>query len=278
MQGYYKTSNGTKTDLGQHVFATPGVQRGMADVRLPGHPTRWHAQDGGVMQLEVTAQRQRSNLGDAEWWAYSRLRELVLAQKGLLAVSDALGNEHAFADAVMVSAEARVDAYELATLTLDMQCGESSSDAAYGTPPIEPATRAGTSTSQDYTANGVSLGVGGKMQFEAYRDTRIRPIPRARGARVSLPKAGGEMRIIITADLVADGSNIADQVEALARSISGQTLTISANGNEYTECLLADVRSQHTDWRNTTLDWTFLQDLASVNVASTTTTTTTSAA
>lgn len=277
MQGYYETE-GTKVDLGQHVFATPGVQREMADARQPGHPTRWHPQGGGVMQLEVTAQRQRANLGDAEWWAYSRLRELALADKGLLAVSDALGNEHAFEAAVMVSAEARVDAYELATLTLDMQCGESSSDASYGSAPSEPAERTGATTSQDYTAGGVDLGVGGKMELEAYRNTRIRPIPRARGARVSLPESGGEMRLIITADLVAEGANLADEVESLARSISGQTITVSANGNEYTDCLLADVRSKHTDWRNTTLDWTFVQDLTRGNVVSTATTTTTTTA
>ncbi len=268
MQGYYDTST-DKVDLGQHVFATPGVQRQMADRRLPDHPTRWHPQGGGVINLEVTAQRQRDNLGDAEWWAYSRLRDLVLADKGTLAVSDALGNEHAFGDAVMASAEARVDAYELATLTLDMQCGESSSDAAYGTPPSEPATRAGTSTSQDYTAGGVSLGVGGKMELEAYRDTRIRSIPRSRGARVSPPKTGGEMRLMITADLVAGGTNVADDAEALARSISDQSLTVAANGNVYTECVLADVSSEHTDWRNTTLTWTFVQDLTAGVIQST---------
>lgn len=258
MAGYFEDTD--KLDLGEHVFATPIGRRQVRRNSLPGQSAHVHAKGGGILRLEVTAQRLRENLGDAERWIYSRLASLLTAGPGLLAYEDAHGQAHAYDGCVLLGADAQVEAYRWATMTLDMACPETDAAATPGSMPPAPGAYSGTSTAQDYAAGGQDLGRGGRLTLEASRSSMLREIPRARGARPSQPKSGGEIRLMVEGAVVASGQPVGETIESVARSIGAAEVTLSGNGNSYDTCVLEDVSPEHTDWRHTTLTFQFVQD------------------
>jgi len=242
-EGYF--NDGTvNVELGAHVFATPTGRRSI--VRLAPHsaPGRVHDSGGGILTLEVTAQRLRANLGDAERYIYERLRALATSGPGDLGCEDNRGYRHVFGDSVCVGGRGEVHGYRFVEMRLDFLTPEKQTEPAWGAVPAPPGTYAGTWTIQDYRAGGVSLGVGGSMRIEMVRSYPLREIPRARGAREGEPESRAEMRFVVEASVVADASNLATELEDLARQISGEVY-LTGNGNAYPGCILEGMRPRH---------------------------------
>jgi hypothetical protein len=162
---------------------------------------------------------------------------------------------------VCIGAVGEVRAFRFVEVELDFQCPEAPDGPAWGTVPAPPAQWPGTSTSQDYAAGGVALGVGGTMRIEMARRFPVRPLPRARGARACGPPSGAHVRFIVTAHLLAGGDNLAAALQELERSIGPGPVDLTANGNTYADVLLESVRPKHGDRAHTSFEAEFLQQI-----------------
>ncbi len=274
-EGYF--NDGTvDIELGEHVFALPSARRRI--VRLDPHsePAAVLDSGGGILELEVTAQRLRTNLGDAERYIYEQLLALSDSGPGELAYEDNRGHRHVFGDAVCTGGSGVVEACEFADMRLDFACPEKSAEPAWVGAPAAPALYAGTDTLQDYAAGGVTIGVGGRMRIEMSRDYPLREIPRARGARATVPQSQTMMRFVIDAARVAGTENLATDLEDLSRSISG-VVNLTGNGNTFTDVVLERMRPRHTDRKFTMVQFSFLKDLSAAGAGAWSGTTTTAA-
>ena len=190
MPGYF--DDGTRhVDLGYHVFATPSAYR--RNVRREPHASvaSVMSSGGGVLELAVTGQRDRANLGDAERWLYERLRALAFTGPGELGCEDHLGNRATFAQCVCTGAAGEVHAFRFAELQAEFLCPEASSAPAWGSVPAAPGFYAGSVWEQQYEAGGVALGHHAEgLRMEMQRGWPLREIPRARGARSRGPVSG----------------------------------------------------------------------------------------
>ncbi len=273
--GYF--NDGTvDIELGEHVFASPSARRRIVTLDPHSAPAAVLDSGGGILELEVTAQRVRTNLGDAERYIYEQLLALSDSGPGNLAYEDNRGHRHVFGDAVCVGGSGVVEACEFADMRLDFACPEKSAEPAWVGAPAAPGVYAGTDTLQDYAAGGVTLGVGGRMRIEMSRDYPLREIPRARGARATVPQARAVIRFIIDAARVAGTESLATDLEDLARSISG-LVNLTANGNTFTDVLLERMRPSHTDRKFTMVQFSFVKDLSAGGAGAWSGTTTTAA-
>ena len=258
--GYF--NDGTvNIELGEHVFVTPFGRRRNLILEPHDDSASVLASGGGVLGLEVTAQRVRSNLGDAERYVYEHLHSLATSDPGDLGHEDNRGHRSVFGDSVCVSAVGEVRACRFADVSLDFVSAEKSSEPAWGSVPAAPATYAGTSTLQDYAAGGVNLGVGGLMRIEMHRAWPLREVPRARGARTTVPPRGAVMRFIVTAAWVAGIANLAADIEGLMRSIGPGEIDLTGNGNTFGNVLLEAMRPRHTDLKHTMVEFEFVKEI-----------------
>ncbi len=279
-EGYF--DDGTvHVELGAHVFATPGGRRRIVRLQPHSRPGAVLDSGGGVLELEVTGQRLRANLGDAERYIYEQLRALATSDPGELGFEDNRGYRHVFGDSVCLGGIGEVFGYKFVSIRFDFESPEKSSVPAWGSVPAAPGAYPGTATFQDYSAGGVNLGLGGAMRIEMRRSMPLREVPRARGSRASVPPYGAEFRFVVEAARVAGAETLATDIEDLQRQVSGR-VNLVANGNVYRGVLLEGVRPRHTDKRHTGLEIVFVQDIArgeadrhTTTTAAPTTTTTT---
>jgi len=272
--GYFNDGS-VQLELGAHVFATPSGGRRNVVLERAGQSAVVLASGAGVLALQVTAQRLRANLGDAERYIYEKLRALAESEGGDLGFEDNRGHRHVFGDAVCLGAAGEVHGFRFAQARYEFACPEKSSEPAWGSVPSAPGTYWSASTLQDYAAGGVDLGTGERMRIEMSRRYPLIEIPRARGARARGPASGALIRFTVTAARKVGAENLATDVEDLIRQIGPGPVDLTANGNTYTDVLLDSVRPRHTDARHTTLDFEFLQDIGQGTVMAAMTTTTT---
>jgi len=217
---------------------------------------------GGIQEIEVQGQRLRFNLGDAERYVYEIFAALATSDPGVLGVEDVLDRRATFGEAVCVAAVGEIYAFTFADMRFTFLAGEKSGEPAWGAIPSAPGVYAGTSTSQDYAAGGVSVGTyPEKMRIEMRRRCNVRVIPRARGARATVPHSGAHIRFTITGHEVADVNNLAVDLQALARQIGPGAVNLTGNGNTYTDCVLQGLRTVFTDNRATRFQAGFVKEL-----------------
>jgi hypothetical protein len=123
-----------------------------------GRPAELLDSGGGTLDLSVTGERLRANLGDAERWLYEVLAALALADPGDLGVEDSQGNRATFAQAVCIGGAGEVQAFRVAELSMSFQAPQAATAPAWGAVPATPGTYAGTDTLLDYAAGGVAIG------------------------------------------------------------------------------------------------------------------------
>jgi len=249
MPGYF--DDGTRhVDLGYHVFATPSAYR--RNVRREPHASvaSVMSSGGGVLELAVTGQRDRANLGDAERWLYERLRALAFTGPGELGCEDHLGNRATFAQCVCTGAAGAVQAFRFAELQAEFLCPEASSAPAWGSVPAAPGFYAGSVWEQQYEAGGVALGHHAEgLRMEMQRGWPLREIPRARGARSRGPVSGAVIRLVVTSHATVTAEHLARYLEVLAREIGACPVDLTGNGHSYAGCTLESLRPAHTDRR-----------------------------
>ncbi len=252
-------------ELGAHVFATPSGLRVNVAPEPHDEAARIHDSGGGILELEVTAQRVRANLGDAERYIYEHLHTLATSDPGDLGFEDNRGNRHVFGDSVCAGGLGEVRAFKFADMRLDFLSPEKASEPAWGGVPAAPGAYPGTSALQNYQAGGVTLGVGGTMRIEMMRLYDLRQVPRARGSRTSIPPRGTLLRFIVSADRVADAAppygGLATDLENLMRSIGPRPVDLTANGNTYEDVVLESMRPGHTDMKATSVEFEFVKEL-----------------
>jgi hypothetical protein len=214
-----------------------------------------------MMAVPVTGQRLRANLGDAERYIYELLLALAGSTAGTLGVEDAVANRATFGQAVCIGASGLVQGFRFADMRLDFMTPEKSAEPAWGAIPATPGTYGGTSTAVDYAAGGIALGVGAGMRIEMARQYPLREIPRARGSRARGPARGAAMRLIVTSHAVGAGLHLARYLEDLARQIGPLPVDLTGNGNTYADVVLESLRPRHTDFRATTFEAEFAQQL-----------------
>jgi len=260
--GYFNDGNGTLVELGEHAFATPTAFRRNIVHEPYGLPARVLDSGGGILDIEVTGQRVRSNLGDAERYIYELFSALAASGPGDLGVEDNRLFRQVFGDSICVGAVGEVRAFKFADMLFSFQCPEKSSEPAWGGPPPgTPSPYAGTSTAQDYAAGGVALGIGVGMRIELIRVWPLREIPRARGARTSEPHRAAQIRFIVRAHALADAVHLAAYLESLARQIGPRKVDLTGNGNTFTDVVLDSLRPAHTDQKATDFEAEFVKRL-----------------
>jgi len=261
MGGGFFSDGITEVELGEHAFATPAAGRVNLLNAAPGRPARLLDAGGGVLELHLTAQCVRDNLGDAEQYIHDKLHALAGAGPGVLGVEDPRGNRATFGDAVCISAEGRVHAFRFVDIALEFAAPERPTQPDWQTPPVPPTAYPGTSTAQDYAAGGVPLGTHpAALRIEMARHFPLREIPRARGARPSGPAAGVLMRFVVTSHALRADKNLARYLEELARQIGPRHVPLTGNGNTWDGVLLESLRPTHTDGRHTRFEATFLKE------------------
>ena len=259
-EGYFRDGT-VNVELGEHVFVTPLARR--RNVVLEPHDRAAVVLDsgGGILELEVTGQRVREDLGDAERYIYEILADLAASDPGDLGHEDNRGHRSVFGDSVCTSAVGEVHAYRFADMRLTFGSPEKSSEPAWSSVPSAPAAYAGTTTQQDYQAGGVSLGVGGAMRIEMHRSWPLREVPRARGARTTVPPRGAVVRLFVEAASVADTVNLAADLENLVRQIGPRRVDLTGNGNTFEDVALESVTPRHTDRKHTMVQFEFLKEI-----------------
>ena len=262
MAGGYFNDGAVNVELGAHAFATPAGSR--RNVRLDPHGRTAVVLDsgGGILSLQVTGQRLRANLGDAERYIYEMLAALASSAPGTLGIEDQLGRRATFAQAVCMSGAGTVHAFTFANLEFAFTTPEKASEPAWGAVPAAPGTYVGTSTLQNYSAGGVLLGTHPEgMRIEMTREYPAREVPRARGARSRGPARGAHIRLIVSSHAVADVSHLADYLETLTRQIGPRPVDLTANGNTYADVVLDSLKPKHTDHRLTTSEAEFVKQV-----------------
>jgi hypothetical protein len=262
MPGYF--DDGTvQVELGEHAFATPAPERRNVILEAHDRPAEVLDSGGGMMGVQVTGQRLRANLGDAERYIYELLVSLALAEPGDLGLEDSQGNRSTFGEAVCVGAAGEVQAFRFAEAQMEFLSPEKATEPAWGAVPAAPATYGGTDTLQDYSAGGVQIGthpVG--MRIEMLRSHPLREVPRARGARTRGPAFGAHVRFIVTSHAVTTGQHLAAYLEGLSRQIGPRPVDLTANGNTYSGVILEALRPDHTDGRHTRFVAEFVREIA----------------
>ncbi len=261
-------------ELGAHVFGTPTVYR--RNLRLTPHDESAAIFDsgGGLIELQVTGQRLRANLGDAERYIYEHLRTLARRGPGLLGFEDNRAQRATFGQSVCVGAIGEVRGFRFADVQMEFLSPEKSVEPWPSAVPGAPATYAGTSTAQDYAAGGVTLGAHpSSMRIEMRRDYPLRQIPRARGARSRGPMRGAELRFIVSAAAVVPPLNLARYLADLVRQIGPRAVDLTGNGNTFEGVLLESVRPVHTDGRHTLFEAEFVMPIEPLDVIASSTST-----
>ena len=259
-EGYF--NDGTvNIELGEHVFATPLGNR--RNVVLEPHDAAAVVLDsgGGMLDIEVTGQRVRDNLGDAEAYIYNLFLALATSEPGYLGCEDNRGYRYVFRDAVCVSARGEVQAFKMADMDLRFACAESPELPAWGAVPASPATYPGTSTLQDYAMGGRSLGTGGSMRIEMSRAWPVREVPRARGARTSIPPRGAVMRFVVFAATLGDADPLLFAIRRATQRLGPRAADLTANGNTFADVVLEGTRPRHTDRKQTMVEFEFIQQI-----------------
>ena len=259
-EGYF--NDGTvNVEIGEHVFVMPSIPRRNIILEPHGDPATVLDSGGGILDLEVAGQRVRDNLGDAERYIYELLLGLAESDPGDLAHEDNRGHRSVMGDSVCIGGQGEVRGSKFADMRFDFLSPEKSSEPAWGVVPATPGVYPGTSTLRNYAVGGVSLGTGGELRIEMTRSWPMREIPRARGARTSVPARGAVMRFSVSAATIAGTSNLALTLENLARSIGPGLVNLTGNGNTYADVVLENARPGHTDRKFTTVEFEFLKQI-----------------
>ncbi|MCK4284469.1 MAG: hypothetical protein KAX44_09150, partial [Candidatus Brocadiae bacterium] len=113
-------------ELGAHVFGTPTVYR--RNLRLTPHGESAAILDsgGGVIELRLTGQRLRANLGDAERYIYEHLRALARRGPGTVGFEDNRGQRTTFGGSVCVGAIGEVHGFRFADVQMEFLSPEKS--------------------------------------------------------------------------------------------------------------------------------------------------------
>jgi len=249
-------------ELGQHVFGVPATTHRALRTLPHGGPAHLHDSGGGSLELTVTGQRVRSNLGDAEWYAHVRLSALARSDPGTLACEDNRGNWMAYDHAVCIGGQATVQSFRFVTMDLDFLAPQKSGDAGHAAAPAAPATYPGRTGHLDYEADGIAIGhhpVG--LTIEMARQFPLREIPRARGARARGPRRGAEMRLTVRSHALVTTQHLSDYLSALARAIGPEPVNLTGNGNTYPGVVLEELRPAQTDQPWTAFDAIFVEAL-----------------
>ena len=260
MSGYF-TDGTISVELGEYVFATPATQRPIAQLDPPGLPASLLDAGGGVVEVNVTAQRLRANLGDAERYGFELLQALATSGAGELGIEDARGNRYTLSDAACVSGSARVEAFRLCSVDLTFQAPQAAAAPDWTTPPAPPAEWPGTATLQDYAAGGVDLGIGGSMDIEMVRSWPSRMIPRARGARMAEPPSGASLSFLLHVHAKPDSQSLPAYLQETARHVGPRAVDLTANGNTYSDVLLRGLWPDHADRGATSFRAEFVKEL-----------------
>ena len=262
MPGGYFRDGTINIELGAYCYATPRALRSSILLEPHGRTGVLLDTGGGVQEMEVTAQRLRENLGDAERWLYEHLHSLAAGDPGELGCEDNAGNRAVFGGAVCTGGVGQVSAARFCTLRLDFAAPETEDEPAWAGAPSDPATAPGTATDRDYAAGGVGLGHHPlSMRVEMTREFPVRLIPRARGTRARGPARGAVLRFTVTGCAEVTDANLADYLRDLARSIGSGPVHLTANGNTYEDVLLRSLRPAHTDRRHTTFEAEFIREV-----------------
>jgi hypothetical protein len=248
-------------EVGAHVFWAPALARRNLRLTPAGIAALVLDDGGGILELDVTAQRLRANLGDAERYVYELLVALAGSAAGTFAYEDNLGFRAAFGQAVCTGGAGDVQGLCFADMRLDFATPEKAAEPAWGALPAPPGTYPGTATLQDYAAGGVPLGTGVGMRIEMARSYPLRELPRARGSRSRGPQSSAVMRFIVSAHLVDRTQNISRALENLERQIGPRAVDLTANGNTYEDVVLESLRPQATDMNHTNFEAEFIQEL-----------------
>jgi len=256
-------------EIGAHVFGTPGLQRNLIKRTPYNAPARIHDAGGGYLPLEITGQRLRDSTGDAEMWLYTRMRALAAQAHASAAYEDSRGYQHVYGDSLVTGAAGRVHGGRFAELRIDCQCPEASAAPAWAGAPAAPTTYPARTSAQDYEAGGVSLGYGGGLEFRLTRHADARMIPRARGARTTVPYSDVVLQIVATVWQRGDLDTATGEVADLYRGIEGR-VTLTGNGNTFTDCLLQRASCRHADVKALEVKLTFLHDMSALTTTTTT--------
>jgi len=268
--GYFDDGS-TAVELGAATWASQSsVGRTLHRRTPPGRAARVHDAGGGVQEIRVQGGRLRDNRGDAERYAYELLTTLATSGHGTLGVRDLRGESssyrHTWSDAVCVDAAATIEAHRWVSLDLTFRAptrpaATTTTTAGSWPAPDPPGTYSGTSTSQDYAAGGVDLGVGGTMDLEMARSADLRTVPRARGAVPGAPWSGGSLRMVITAHARGLDQHLASRLAELERQIGATPVDLTGNGNTYADVVLERLSPDPTQWRSTAFSAEFIRGL-----------------
>ena len=260
--GYFNDGAGVNVELGEYVPALPTVARRNLILTPYDLPAEILPSGGGLQEIEALGQRLRANLGDAERYVYGLFRQLARSGPGDLGVEDNIGRRATFADAVCVGARAEIQAFRFVDARFTFLAPERSGQPVWGAIPLAPAVYPGGSTSQDYAAGGITIGEHpAAMRIEMVRSCELRPIPRARGGRATVPHARAHLRFIVESHQVSDTDNLADELQDLARSIGPGEVNLTGNGITYIDCVLEGIRPDFTDNRATRFEAEFVKEI-----------------
>lgn len=268
-------------ELGVAGYGTPDMSRETVRVELPDRPAEAHGLSGGVQNIQLTCGRKRANLGDAERYAFEKLKTLATSGYGVLGVRDWQTGRtmysHKWENAICVDASATIEAFSdseswvafdyrfLAPSAPPPTTTTAATTTTTWPPqwpaPDPPSTYAGTSTSQDYTAGGVDLGVGGTMDVEMVRNAELRTVPRARGARPGGPESGAAIHLTVNSHIRADDTHIAQAIEDKVRAIPDGKIDLVANGVTYQDVLLRSINPEHGQQRTAAFTAEFVKEL-----------------
>jgi hypothetical protein len=258
MGGYF-TDGEVNIELGEHVFATPSVRRSSSILVPHGRPGVLLDRGGGVIELQVTGQRLRYSLGDAERYVYELFRSLALSGAGDVGIEDELGNRTVLGGCLCVGATAEVRALRFVEMKFTFAMPEQASEPAWSGIPAPPAEYPGTGSAQDYAAGGVAIGehpLG--LRIEMMRECRVRPLPRSRGGRAAAVVRGAAIAFTVQAHTTATGAQLAGHLAQLARSIGPRPVILCGNGNSFEGAVLDTVEPAHADGRHTRVEVRFL--------------------
>ncbi len=262
MAGGYFRDGTIHVELGAHCFATPEALRGSIILEPRGRPGVLLDGGGGVQQIQVTGQRLRENLGDAERYIYEHLHSLATGDPGRLGCEHNRGGRAVFPGAVCLGGLGEVRAFRFCDMRLEFAAPEREEEPEWAGVPSPPGSYPGTGTHQDYAAGGMELGHHPlSMRIEMNRDFPLRAVPRARGARPRGPARGAVVQFVVNACAEATSGNLADYLRDLARSIGPGPVDLTANGNTYQNVLLTGLRPAHTDLRHTIFEAEFIQEV-----------------
>lgn len=269
-QSPYFDDGAVNVELGEAGHGDPQFAREVLRIKLGNRPAAVHGAGGGEQDIRLETGRERENLGDAEKYAYELFTSLATSEHGTLGVRDWRSSdelhEHVWADAICIEASATIEAHKWVSMSLRFLAPQKAPAATTTTSgawpaPSPPGTYPGTSTSQDYSAGGIDLGVGGSLRIEMVRSADLRTIPRARGAKPGAPWSGSSIRLIVNAHAKTDTEHLAGYLADLTRSIPTGPINLTANGNRYSGLILEELRPDNAIHRSTSFSARFVKEL-----------------